>query len=395
MLNLASIKRSHWGLNAAGVMRSRSVADNEISPELKSYFDAITQMSLSVMEVIQQNMFVTFNSSPDWYDEECKNHLTTLKVHANLWNDSLLPKLISVPQTITSYDTLYKINTEILKTYIFQLSSPSISEEQKLKLEQQIVTLIGSLLKGVTTQKSLVDSIICEIQDLKKKFNLDKAFAEDLTEKALKQKEVNEQNVKEMNDEISKLRKEIERLNSQYTGGAIGIGASVTVMGIGIAGAAYMPFMCIFAVIGVAGLIGSIAAMIHASSSIADKTGRIIEKSQSMNKAELDAGYCMELANGCRRVADALEAAIVSLHGISQLWGTLQESMQQLIQELNTGNEQAKNRLYDELLNSINESEAEWQSIVSLADEMTSVEIKTDTDKIHELTVDNGHAVVA
>ena len=69
--------------------------------------------------------------------------------------------------------------------------------------------------------------------------------------------------------------------------------------------------------------------------------------------------------------------------------------MQQLIQELNTGNEQAKNRLYDELLNSINESEAEWQSIVSLADEMTSVEIKTDTDKIHELTVDNGHAVVA
>ena len=39
-------------------------------------------------------------------------------------------------QTGFCNDTLYKINAEILKTYIFQLSLPSISEEQKQKFEQ-------------------------------------------------------------------------------------------------------------------------------------------------------------------------------------------------------------------------------------------------------------------
>lgn len=393
-LNLAGIKGISALRNMTGVCYSRT-ASNEISPELQEYLDAVINMTYAVTEITEQNMFVTFNSNPDWYNQDCKDHITALKAHANLWNDSLLPKLISVPQTILNYDTLYKINSKILRDYIGLINSESIPEISKKTIEEGIIQTINTLMKEAEGQQKLVDNIICEITSMKENFNNDNAFAKYLSEKALNQEGENRNKIEKLNKDIKDLRKEIERLRNQYTGGAIGIGVSVTIVGIGVAGMLFAPFMCVVAIMGVGGLIGSIAAMISANKTIADKTSQIMEKRDTMNKAELDAGYCLELSDGCTRVMEALDKAIESLNGISTLWGVLQDSMKQFVEDLKTGSEQAKNKLYNELLDSINQSDSEWNSIVAQAKELTSVEIKTDTTKIHELTVENGCAVVA
>lgn len=396
MLTFVGLESNYTPLHSVQRVCTRSTGSQEVSPELRDYLDSVVKMTGATTEITGQNLFVAFYTTPDWYDEECKRNITALKTHANLWNDSLLPKLMSVPETIVRYNLLYKTNSKTIKRYTDILLDEEIDQEDREEAEQLLLESIESLIDGATQQKSLVDDVISQISSLLDAFNSDKTFTSDLCKNALSQKEINKKKVEGFGKDLEDLRKELEYYQNMVMGGEIGLGVSLTVVGVGIAGMlAGGPYMLVVFLIGVGGLIASVATMIAGNKKIAEKTGKIIDKQKEQGDAEKDVQYCVELEKGCTRVCTALENGIHALTGISSLWGKLQLSMTQLANTVQSEDQQAKGKLYEALQTSITSSDAMWKAIVSQAEVLSSIQIKSNTGTVHKMTVENGRTIVA
>lgn len=398
MLTPIGIKNNYKPLHLMPEALTRGAAGeaDPLSENLKDYLAAVTTMTGAAGVVSTQNLFFSFNTPPSWYNDENKEKIANLKAHANVWGDSILPRLKSVPKTLLNYDSQYTALSLTIKTAVFVLLNEKTSAEDRKKNEKSLLEGMEVLVANAEAQKELVKGLIEDMENLLSDFREDKKFAADLSAKALEQKDVNEKNVEGMKKELENLDDELKEYQGMVTKGGIGLGVSVTVGFIGLAGGlAGLPFMWVGFVVGVLGTLASVGVMIAASVNISKTAQKIAEQSMKIGRAEADAVYCGQLEKACGKVCTALENGIHALTGISSVWETLQQSMDGLVATINSGNEQAKKKLYEDLRESMDASDEQWKAIVAQAGELDAVNIEVEKKHIMQMTMDDGKLKVA
>lgn len=394
MLTLASIskKRKLMDRPLFFMQANDGTGESEIEEQLGQYAQLVATVTDKCYAVSVETLNYTFYTNPEWYDDDCKNKLTGIKAHANLWIDSVKPKLFSVPQTIIDYDFLYKYYSKRIR----ELAQILIMDPENEEMSKAIVNNINALYGGAKDQKKLIDSTVDEIQKLLGYFQEDKAFAADIQKKSLKSKEVNEKIVSDCTDNIKVFKDEMEKYQSRIMIEEIALGVSITVCGIGIAGAvAGQPWMIFVAIAGGAGVIASMVLMIEDNKKIAKIAQKIIDEQKTLNDAEYDATNCGKLADSTMRVCDALNLALESLTQVGSLWENLAATAGELIGFIETADSDMKKKLFETLIHDMDTTDGKWNELVKMAQALNLLKIEVDSEHTLTMTVVDGAVKVA
>jgi methyl-accepting chemotaxis protein len=86
--------------------------------------------------------------------------------------------------------------------------------------------------------------------------------------------------------------------------------------------------------------------------------------------------------DGVNNVIKAAEAANAAISEIKSCWNELEQQMQVLIDNLNNIDENAKNNLYDKIINEIDDADREWREIVEKAEIYGKINMEIEKDAI-------------
>lgn len=286
------------------------------------------------------------DSEVDWTSFNA--NLAAAKSHAQSWIDTLGPAVSSqVPQSIINYGNTFNAATgDILS--ILTSSNYNPTDAQK----QQIIQLIDATLTELGIQKQTIinlqgppvgssDPVPDQVTTLRQ---FSAALTSDHTNLLTGANDVqhalnlNQQDIDNINTQITKVQAEIAKANTAATASEIGIGVGIFLavaafaLAVATGGAAAPLAVGVVAVLGVGAAVGTtVAYSVQAN-----------EEISKLHKMQAELADEQRLATSLNGVADSVnnlvsqnEAAQTAMSEVLTMWETLEGKLQSVIDDLN------------------------------------------------------------
>lgn len=362
MLTLVGLKTTKK-IQAKNVLSDFPVQGNlavQEAPEeiLEEYRKNIADINAYTLAIQKLNITV-YGETPDWYTKDFKEKFVNSKVHAQSWLNNIMSRLLELPETIVDYDDFYQLYSgEIVDYCNMMLKDP------KKDLSDKVIKDIESLKKSVTERKALIANLEKEIDTYISTLDVDKKFFDQTFESACATKKVDEEKLKKFKQHKKELEDEIKHLQDVVTGTGIAGGVLLAVAPIG--------FYCgpVGIVIGIFVTAAALALLITAiveSSICSQKQTELTICVQQMDETTKTVQSLDAFCTGLNQVIGVAKKAKSAAQTIRGYWNELERELEQLITDLQDGEQHVQKKLYKELINEITTTNEEWKKIVDTA----------------------------
>lgn len=376
MLTLAGLKTTPR-LFCAGRMVDFPVqrdAIGEKTPEeiLTEYRENIAKVDAYAAAVRNLNITIYSQETPEWYTEEFKKQYVECKNFSQTWLNDIMGRLGSVPKSIIDYNSSYQMYAKRIKK-----NCKLLLEEFNEDIHKALMQNLQDLREDVGDTKTVISDLIDSIDDYITHLQNDEAFFEDIYEKACATKKVDEDKLEEFRKHKKELEDEIERLEKVILGTGIAGGVALAAAPIG--------FFCgpIGIVVGIIVTAAALALLLTAiieSAICAQKRTELSICANQMDDMTKTVESLQAFCDGLNTVISAVMTAKSAAQQILDCWQELEDEMGQLIKDLGEGEEKAKGKYYQQILDEMDATDEQWNEIVKKAKlyEQINVEVKKE-----------------
>lgn len=382
MLTLAALQ---YPVAPESKLRSLSLAEPPVDPAkiLEDYSKNIATVT-AYMEAAEAININIYGNPPDWFNDDFKNQLLAVKTEAGMWFNSILSKFKSVPNTITSYDRIYKrMSGYILDDLDALLNTEKPSkdpEKDKAHLIQCIAQLkeeIGGA-EGVKKEEDtsilgIVRNFMDSLDHYIKSIKTTSVFFQDTKKKANILKGEDEKAIEVCNNTIAELKKEIKKIEKIVLG--TGIAGGVALAAAPLAMACAFPLSLIFGVVFAAAAAALLITAIVENAKIPGLQAKISAETSKMSDLAKTVASLNILVAAIDDVLEAATKAESSVNWITKLWNDLSLQIDAVLTALEDDNAKTVNEMYDKLKESMVFTDASWQALVNTAAIYEKVEI--------------------
>lgn len=378
MLTLAGLKTTARLFGAGRVVDFPVQTDaiEEKTPEeiLAQYREDIAKVDAYAAAVRNLNITIYSQETPEWYTDEFKQQYVECKNFSQTWLNDIMGRLGSVPKSIIDYDSSYQMYAKRIKK-----NCKLLLEEFNEDLQRALIQNLQDLKEDVGDTKTVIADLIGSIDDYIAHLQSDETFFADIYEKACATKKVDEGRLEEFQKRKKELEKEIDRIEKVILGTGIAGGVALAAAPIG--------FFC--GPIGIiVGIVISLAALslllttIIESAICAQKRAELSICANQMNDMTKTVQSLGAFCDGLNTVISAVATAKSSAQQILDCWQELEDEMGRLITELGEGEEKAKEKCYQKILDDMNTTDAQWNEIVEKAKLYVQINVEVKKEVI-------------
>ena len=305
-------------------------------------------------------------------------HLATAKQHGLTWSSSIQPGLTSIPQAIINYNATFQEAVKMLLSLVQDLLTDPDTDPDKGKKRDLVIQLFGALLQKIAEQQKNVTSEFALVRQFNADVTTDHGnFTSGNNQFAIiRQFESDERD--NLRDAIKDLNDTIDTLNKQITGESIGVAGGGVLIGVGVIAIATTGESGVGAVVGaVCIVVGLLAGGLSAGFLVGAINARsAAEKQKSFDQMEVDElTIQMQALDTTESVLSKLvtqsEEAIASVQVILDVWASLQAKIQAVIADLNDS-EQAIGNILSVL--DLQTAQDQWAQLDTFATQMQEFE---------------------
>ena len=309
-------------------------------------------------------------------------HLAAAKTHAQTWSNDIQPNLTSIPQALINYNTTFQEVVKVMTPLVTNLSL-NPADPQAPAWRTELKALFGGLLGKIGQQQTAIDTELARLRQFNTDVTTDHNNFSSGNHQFASIKDIEQANLKALNEAVTSLNSAIDSLNKTITGLGIATGVSGAVMIAGAVGfataetgvGAVIGVTCV--VIGAAGLVTS---AVFLDKAIKEKLHDEQEKAtEEMEISELT----LQIAalDGCETALSSLvtqsATAMQSVQVILDTWATLQGKLQAVITDLDDS-EKAIGDIMS--LVDLNTATDQWNQLETFATKLQDVETATAAD---------------
>lgn len=266
---------------------------------------------------------------PIWYPDGIRQ-ITQAKTNAGIWKSAVSKNLIQLPKNILYYRPVYEDKSSHIKNSLQILADHPTDENTR----QHALKMIFELDQTLAGQVKSIELVTQNIQSFEQKFVLDIGNLNDITARAMQDKQVNEKSVKDLKNEITDIEAQISQYDTWITVGEVAIGGGLALVAISFvmtAGTAAMVVLIIGIV--VAGL-GALEFLgLEIAKSVANSN--LAKKKKALNEAEEAAASMHQIQSRLSTVLDASKDLQGHMSGMKGLWvnmGGFASDMRQMLE---------------------------------------------------------------
>lgn len=381
MLTLAGLRGSKRLRSQAGDrVPHLSVLANaapELTPDeiLAKYRKDIADIDAYALAIMNMQINI-YGQPPEWYNQDFKDKFVRAKQDAQSWLNNVMSRLKEVPNTIVDYDALYQLYAnEILDCCKALVKKPNKT------LQDQVIGDIEKLYNSIDARMQTVSALEGAIDEYVTLITADKTFFDETYEDACKTEEADKEKLKEFENKKADLEKEVKRIQDVIIGTGIAGGVALVAFPVCFA---FGPVGIIIGVIALAAAIALLVTAIVESTILNAKQAELEACINSMNDMTKTIQSLDSFAKQLDTIIEASRLAKSAAQEIRKYWGELEDQMAQLLDDLKTGEENAKKNLYEDLITEIEETNKEWQEIVEKAKLYAQINIET-SDKVVDI----------
>lgn len=353
---------------------SLAVSAPPTQQQIVDYVNAANVVSAYVYAITNTNM-APLNNAPNWYASYTEA-FATAKSHAMLWTNSIIPEMMTVPQTIVNYNALFNAQMSVIEGDLqLLISDPS---------NQQALTSLTNTLQLMRTNVNAQNAALLQLQADLATFsgNLapDAQTLQQIATQALQTAGADQATIDALTQQIAQLQSEIQAQQTLLTVSEIGMAVSVFIgcVGIGLA-LAGMPWAGgALIVVGVVGLGASIAGTVILSKQIQAEQQVIKNDTQQINSLNQDITYLNSMNLQFEQLVQQNQAAQEAVVTVQQMWANLEDDLQVLIDDLNTGAADASSGDYADALMQMQAAANAWNEVDEFAQAVVGISYTYD-----------------
>lgn len=295
-----------------------------------------------------------------------------MKLVPSMWlNNGILEQLKQVPEGILSYDSLYKR----VEDYINDRLREMLADPEKVTAAQraELAAQIEQLAIQVGYLGSQADHLTGCMEEMTEKIRTATKFFDDLYDKACKTRQADQKKSEELQKEISKINEKIQHMNNSEIAvlvgeGAVGIAAIVGII-------RELKWLEIGAAIFV--LITTVTSF-ALEAVIVSEVDKVNQKRAELDDYTYDLSLLGILKTELEETAASVEAATGAVTEIGSLWRALKDSLQGVVRDLRDSETKLDQKLYQDILDSMEETAEEWNFVVGMARNVRLLQVEPD-----------------
>lgn len=304
------------------LLHSTTVGSENFKESYTKNFLAVCQY---VAAVNKSGLPALVNPVPAW--EEFSTLLVEAKAATLEWTNSVAVNLQSLPHSIL------RKNGEMTKLFdeAIQLCEKLIENPRSSRIEELHDT-IDDLLRNIESINSRLTDLLSLLEDYHDSLPVQAEKLQNLADKSLMAKEVDEKKVKELKLLVTKAKAEISSLSAAIAGMSVAIAASILISVVAVATAG--PVGCLsFVFTGI--VIGtSIAYIVMDAKKIEALKDQISQTQNSMDDYTADAAALQLLADGFNDLAKQAADMEGSVKFIVRAWEAMRNDLQVINSEV-------------------------------------------------------------
>lgn len=312
------------------------------------------------------------SSDPQWYRDFSMRYAVA-KSNAYVWRSGLVPTMLSVPSIIATSDIAVRLEEGSLENALIALQQNPNDQVSYSTARLMLTQMEGDMGRFCDTVALLVQSL----DDYGNNLQSDSDALQTGAQNALRQITVDQDKIDDLKDQIEHLQKEIKSLNDRFVIAGTGLGVSVTVAAVS---AALIPatggISAIGLAIGVAGIGGSIAAMVELQKKIKEDYAKIAEDNLEIGALNSDITQLQVIASTMDKLVSANAEARKALVTIHDTWTGYKGKLTQIIADLEKVGSEMSASEFNAALNDVRTAKGEWAALVEYSKSLANVQIQ-------------------
>lgn len=353
---------------------SLAVSAPPTQQQIVDYVNAANVVSAYVYAITNTNM-APLNNAPNWY-ASYTDAFAVAKSHAMLWTNSIVPEMMTVPQTIVNYNALFAAQMSVIQGDLELLISDPSNQQALASLTSTLTQLRGN----VSAQNAMLLELQANLTTFANNLAPDAQTLEQIATQALQTAGADQQTINALTQQIAQLQSEIQSQQTLLTVSEIGMAVSVFVgcVGIGLA-LAGMPWAGgALIVVGVVGLGASIAGTVILTKQIQAEQQVIKNDTQQIDSLNQDITYLNSMNLQFEQLVQQNQAAQQAVTTVQQMWANLEADLQVLIDDLNTGAADTSSGDYADALAQMQAAASAWNEVDQFAQAVVGISYTYD-----------------
>lgn len=309
----------------------------------------------------------------DWITTEVIEAFSCAKAIPNFWLN-IQEALMWVPDTILKYNNMY----ERSKTIVIECLKVLIQEPERdtNMVRLHLAMEIEQLATGIESKASTAKEIAREIDDLSDRVNTAATFFAKWYNTAVDTKQADESKVQELQNVVDNLETKIKRMNDAEIGIAVAEGL------VSIVAIVAMYFDISWLEILTAGvLVGTLVTSTVLEEVISEDIVELEKQQRELDDYSYDLAQLSVLKEYFVTVNCYVGPAKQALLDILSIWNNLKEQLNEIVNILRDDEKKLDTGAYREMLDSIEETEEDWQDILKVAQAVRSVAAAPNYDE--------------
>lgn len=359
---IASCKESERG--------KRRITSRLLQNQLTEYTQEVFKVTSYCTKLY--DMTLPILRKADWINASVIEQFNEMKLVPEMWlNNGILEQLKEVPEGIISYDSFYKR----VEGYISDRLQEMLAQPEKVTASQraELAAQIEQLAMQVGCLGGQADNLAGRMDEMSEKIRTATIFFDDLYDKACKTGEADQKKSEELQKEIRQLNETIQHMNNSEIAmlvleGAVGIAAIVGTI---------QDLIWLQTIAAIIVLITTITSF-SLEAAIANKVDTINQKRAELDDYTFDLSLIGILKTELEETAASVEAATGAVTEIGSLWHNLKDSLQVVARDLRDSETKLDQELYQDILDGMEETAEEWDSVVEMARNVRLLQVEPD-----------------
>jgi hypothetical protein len=342
----------------------------------KIYQEKLINVSAYALAVSSTNLPVLYypNNFPDW--ESFEKTFIELKGSTGQWQSNILDKLLNVPKQIGDTNTDIQENLKNALNLAVLLTNPDLSPDVKKSIAGTLKIYLMLIQGLIKVSDASVSNLITSLTNYKTDMSSQSKTLMGLANKTLYAKDVNEKKVKELNEEIEKLKDRVIALSWSIAGLAVADAALITITGLAIASGPFGWAVAPFTAIGAA--VATYYIVLDSIELVTTKD--VIERKYSeLNNVSKDVVTLIQTANQFETLSNNAVVSSEQLQGIIEAWRDVENLIIKALESCEDANNDLSDEKFIAVVSDIQSVSDFWNSACE-ATKPLQIQIKIEND---------------
>lgn len=308
----------------------------------------------------------------DWINASVIEQFNEMKLVPEMWlNNGILEQLKQVPESIISYDSLYKR----VEDYISDRLREMLAQPEKVtaSLRAELAAQIEQLAMQVGCLGGQADNLAERMEEMSEKVRVSTTFFSALYEKVCKTGEADQKKSEELQEGIRQLNEKIQHMNNSEIAMLVleGVASIAAIVG------TIRELIWLQALAATFVLVTTVTSF-SLEAAITSEVDKINQKRAELDDYTYDLSLIGILKAELEETAASVEAATGAVTEIGSLWHDLKDSLQLVARDLRDSETKLDQELYQDIFDSMEETAEEWDSVVEMARNVRLLQVEPD-----------------